>query len=122
VPSPVFFEVCADDVQRAVKFYQDVFGWEIEGAEEDNNYCMINTGDEEEGAISGAVMERIAPSDSIINTFDVPNLNSFAKKVTEAGGGVITPKVALPGLGYMQYCQDTEGNTFGIIEYNESAS
>jgi predicted enzyme related to lactoylglutathione lyase len=120
--SIVFFEVSADDVQRAVKFYQHVFGWKIEGAEEASNYCMISTGDEDEGAIPGAVMERAALSESTVNTFDVPNLDSFAKKITEAGGEVIAPKISIPGVGYVQYCQDTEGNTFGIIEYDESAS
>ena len=120
--SLVFFELSADDVQRAVKFYRDVFGWKIEGVEEAGDYCMISTGDEDEGAISGAIMERADPYESTINTFDVPNLDSFARKITEAGGEVIAPKQSIPGLGYVQYCRDTEGNTFGVIEYDDPAS
>lgn len=122
MPSLVFFEVSADDVKRAAKFYQRVFGWTVEPAEEADDYYMIDTGEEDELGISGAVMERIDPMDSTINTFDVPNLDQFARKITESGGEVIAPKIAIPGVGYVQYCHDTEGNTFGVMEYDESAS
>jgi hypothetical protein len=32
------------------------------------------------------------------------------------------PKVAIPGVGFIQYCQDTEGNTFGVMQFDEAAS
>lgn len=31
------------------------------------------------------------------------------------------PKTAIPGIGYHAYCQDTEGNVFGIMEEDPSA-
>jgi predicted enzyme related to lactoylglutathione lyase len=122
MPSLVFFEVSADDVKRAAKFYSKVFGWSVAPTEGAGDYYMIDTGDEDELAVTGAIMERFDPADATVNTFDVPNLDQFAKKITESGGEVIAPKIAIPGVGYVQYCQDTEGNTFGIMEYDESAS
>jgi predicted enzyme related to lactoylglutathione lyase len=34
---------------------------------------------------------------------------------------VLVPRTAVPGVGYMAYCQDTEGNTFGTMEADEAA-
>jgi uncharacterized protein len=65
---------------------------------------------------------RLDAYESTINTFDVDNLEESARKIAEAGGEVLAPKIAIPGVGFIQYCQDTEGNTFGILQYDESAS
>jgi len=31
------------------------------------------------------------------------------------------PKRAIPGIGYLAYCVDTEGNTFGILQSDQNA-
>ena len=38
-----------------------------------------------------------------------------------SGGIVITPKHAVPGVGYMVYFKDPEGNVFGLMEEDPSA-
>lgn len=119
--SVVHFEVSADQVERAVKFYTKVFGWRIYKEEGAEDYWLIETGTEEEPGTPGALMERIDPSDSTIITFDVPSVDGFARRITEAGGTVLAPKLSIPGAGYVQYCSDTEGNTFGIMQFDESA-
>jgi predicted enzyme related to lactoylglutathione lyase len=43
------------------------------------------------------------------------------RKIVEAGGKVLTPKMAVPGVGYMSYCKDTEGNVFGIMQNDPNA-
>jgi predicted enzyme related to lactoylglutathione lyase len=60
-------------------------------------------------------MKRQYPSSPTKNTVDVPSADEFLSKITEAGGKVVTPKQSVPGVGYFAYCQDSEGNTFGII-------
>jgi hypothetical protein len=32
------------------------------------------------------------------------------------------PKSAVSGIGYIAYCTDTEGNVFGIMEFDSSAT
>jgi uncharacterized protein len=118
----IHFEIAADRLDRAVKFYRNVFGWKIERLEESEEYWYVTTDDGEGFAVTGGLFERGHTVDSTINTFDVPSLDSAAKKITESGGKVLAPKISLPGLGYVQYCQDSEGNTFGIMEYDESAA
>lgn len=121
MPRVVHFEINVDDPERAIKFYRDVFEWEIKKWEGPIEYWLITTGPEDQPGIDGGLMRREDPSWATINTIDVPSVDDFLKKITEAGGKVITPKTAVPGVGYMAYCQDTEGNTFGIMQEDPSA-
>jgi len=57
---------------------------------------------------------------TIVN-IDVPSVNEFARKIEEAGGKVVKPKDAIPGVGYFAYCADTEGNVFGIMQEDANA-
>jgi predicted enzyme related to lactoylglutathione lyase len=118
----VYFEVTADDLERAAQFYKDVFGWSVEPGEDADDYYAIETGTGEDAGVPGGVVPRYNAYESVINTFDVDDVDDFARKISEAGGEVLAPKIAIPGVGYIQYCQDTEGNTFGILQYEESAS
>src|SRR5215470_14448722 len=119
MPIPVHFEICVDDAERAIKFYSGVFGWKIEESE-DEGYWDINTDEgEEQPGMTGGLMERLDPLDSTVIVFDVPSLDAFVKKIATAGGKIVTPKITIPGVGYSQYCRDSEGNLFAIMEYDE---
>jgi predicted enzyme related to lactoylglutathione lyase len=122
VPSLVYFEVTADDLERAVQFYRDVFGWTISAGDSDDEYYEVETGTEEEPGVPGGVVPRLDSYESTINTYDVESIEESARKIAQAGGEVLAPKISIPGLGFLQYCQDPEGNTFGILQYDESAS
>jgi predicted enzyme related to lactoylglutathione lyase len=37
------------------------------------------------------------------------------------GGKVLSPKMPIPGVGYLAICEDTEGISFGIIQYDRNA-
>ena len=115
------FEIIADDPERAIKFYADVFGWKVKKWEGPMDYWLITTGPEDQPGIDGGLMKREHPGASTTNTIDVPSVDEFISKITEAGGKIIAPKQSIPGVGYFAYCQDTEGNTFGIMEEDTSA-
>ena len=112
----IHFEISADNPDRAVRFYQDVFGWEIVKWDGPVDYWLTTTGDENEPGINGAIKHRVDPKQGTINTIDVPSVDDFIEKVTAAGGEVVMPKMEIPGVGFHAYCQDTEGNIFGIME------
>ena len=48
----IHFEIPADDPKRAIKFYEDVFGWEIEKWEQ-GDYWLVSTGPEDELELMG---------------------------------------------------------------------
>lgn len=122
----VHFEILADDPERARGFYAAVFGWDIQKWEGPVDYWLVTTGPEGSPGINGAIMRRegAATGDSVtayINTIDVPSVDEFIAKVTARGGAVDVPKTAVPGVGWVAYCRDTEGNVFGMMQIDESA-
>lgn len=124
MPSVIHFEIGADDPERAVKFYTDVFGWKVERFEE-APYWLVEApaeGAAEEGpGIGGAIMTREG-GNTTVNTISVLSLDEYMAKVEAAGGKVISPRTTIPGIGYHAYCTDTEGNTFGILETDREAA
>ena len=124
MPRVVHFEIYADDVERASKFYGDTFGWTVTKMELDggNVYWLIDTGDEPAEGINGGMMPR--PTPEAINTvvLDVPSVDEYVEKITAGGGSLLVPKFAVPGVGYAAYFRDTEGNPFGIFEDDSAAA
>ncbi|RJP75776.1 MAG: VOC family protein [Candidatus Zixiibacteriota bacterium] len=120
MPRVIHFEIPADDPERAVKFFQDVFGWTITKWEGPVEYWLIATGPDDLPGINGAVMRREG-SGGTINTIDVPDVDAYMAKVKQAGGRVVTPRMAVPGVGWFCYCADTEGNMFGIMQEDPNA-
>jgi len=56
-----------------------------------------------------------------VNTIDVPSCDEFVRKAEAAGGKVALPKMAVPGVGWLAYCLDPEGNTFGLMQRDPEA-
>jgi hypothetical protein len=121
MPRVIHFEICVDDPERAIKFYKDVFGWKIGKWGGPLDYWLVEAGEGKEPGINGALMRRMDPRATTINTISVPSVDEFIKKIGKSGGKMVTKKEAIPGVGYFAYCQDTEGNTFGIMESDKSA-
>ena len=84
------------------------------------DYWLVTTGQTTQPGINGAIMTRESQK-TTVNTIEVTSVNEFAKKITEAGSKTVTPKTAIPGVGYFCYCVDTEGNVFGIMESSPKA-
>lgn len=131
----VHFEIHADDIERAKKFYADVFGWEMKqmGAEF-GDYVIVMTGpgpDELAGkpldmktiGINGGMMLRKGPRpapDAPVNGYTgiigVENIDETIAKIEAAGGTLALAKMNVPGVGDLAYYHDTEGNIFGVIQ------
>ncbi|MFT8319714.1 MAG: VOC family protein [Bacillus sp. (in: firmicutes)] len=126
----IHFEIHVDDIERAKKFYGEVFGWKFEdwSSYAGMPYFGAVTGDEKEPGINGALMQRqsAAPEKSqSLNayacTMGVEDYDSVEAKILHNGGVVALPKHALPGMAWQGYFVDTEGNTFGIHQPDENA-
>jgi predicted enzyme related to lactoylglutathione lyase len=117
----IHFDLSADEPERAARFYREVFGWKIEKWEGPTDYLLIQTGDEKEPGITGGVAARVKPTDTAAVIVDVPSVDEFAEKVKASGGEIRESKQAIPGVGYLIMCIDSERNTFGIMQIDESA-
>jgi len=116
-----FFELPADDPRRAIAFYEKAFGWAITKWEGPFDYWLVTTGADNEPGINGAITPRMMPEQVTADTISVESVDDATKKVVEAGGTVMLPKRAVPGQGYLAYCTDTEGNVFGVMQFDPSA-
>lgn len=119
----VHFEISADDPDRATAFYKEALGWTVQKWEGPMDYWLLMTGEEGTPGIDGGLNRRSAESfPGTVNTIDVASVDDTIARVTEAGGTVVVPKMAVPGVGWLAYFTDTEGNVFGMMEADESAA
>jgi len=128
MPRVVHFEIHAADPDRAVKFYTSLFGWEMTKWDGPADYWLIKTGPDGEPGINGGLPRRHGPPPGemqAVNAFactvDVPNVDEFVGKATAAGGTVALPKMAVPGVGWLAYVKDTEGNILGMMQRDAGA-
>jgi hypothetical protein len=54
-------------------------------------------------------------------TIGVADLDKSVKKVTDAGGKIVVPRMAIPGVGWGVSCLDPEGNQFGMMQEDQDA-
>lgn len=121
MPRVVHFEISAAEPERAMTFYQQVFGWKIDKWDGPIEYWLVTTGAKEEPGIDGGITRREQYSENTVNTIDVPDVDEYTEKIENAGGKIIRPKLFIPGVGYVAYLKDTEGNTFGIMQNDPNA-
>jgi predicted enzyme related to lactoylglutathione lyase len=132
MPTIVHFEMPANDVERAKKFYTDLFGWKIEkwpgtsskdSSSSSMEYWIVSTTDDKgnKAPIGGGLMKRQEQHQQITNFIDVNSVDEYSSKIEKLGGKVVVTKMAIPGMGYFAVCHDTENNSFGIWETNEGA-
>jgi predicted enzyme related to lactoylglutathione lyase len=131
----IHFEIQASDPDRAVKFYKDVFGWEINEwdipgvkMKDENRYWLVTTGPETEPGINGGLLFRRGlapieeqPVNAYVCTIGVANLEEYVKRALKAGGSIALPKMAVKGVGWLAYCKDTENNIFGMMQEDKNA-
>lgn len=127
MPRVVHFEIHAGDCERAVKFYKAVFGWEFQKWEGPTEYWLVMTGPNDQPGINGGLVQRRGEIDgqaviAYVCTVDVSSVDDSAKTVESNGGQVVVPKMPIPGVGWLVYCKDTEGNIFGMMQANQKAA
>ena len=126
----VHFEIHVDDMDRAKKFYGEVFDWSFQDWSDFAGmpYFGAVTGDKNEPGVDGALMQRQGAAPEVgqaLNgfacTMGVESYDVTEVKILENGGKVALPKYALPGMAWQGYYMDTEGNLFGIHQPDVNA-
>ena len=118
--SVTHFEIPADDVQRAERFYAESFGWNIQDMPE-MSYAMLGTtpsGDDgrpkDPGAINGGMMKRSGMFTAPVVTIDVEDIDEALATVEKNGGKTRMGRQAVGDMGFTGYFSDTEGNLIGL--------
>ncbi len=118
----IHFEIQADNVERAKKFYEKVLGWKIEQMmkkeEGGMDYWGLNTGDSNPG-INGGMYQRPKEGEKFYLydcTIEVADLDKAMKAVKANGGTITKEKMEIPNVGWFAGAKDTEGNRFGLMQ------
>ena len=110
----VHFEIPADDVLRAQKFYKQAFGWKISDPWK-MNYFFVETRKQGEDGINGGLMQRKMPGQPFMNYIAVKSVDAALTRVLKAGGNVCMPKTEIAqNMGWIAAFTDTEGNMMGF--------
>jgi len=121
----VHFEIHAENMQRAARFYEQLFGWKFDRWMPEQ-YWLITTGPQTEPGINGGLFKRMGPIDgtsviAYVCTIQVASVDDSVEKAAAMGGANVVAKRAIPGLGWLAYSKDTEGNIFGMMQNDPSA-
>ena len=120
----IHFEIQADNIERAKKFYEKALGWKIEKVMSKDNgpmdYWMIMTDekDSKEPGINGGLYERPKDDKHFLFdcTVDVKDIDKSIKDVKANGGTILREKMELKGVGFFAAVKDPEGNKFSLMQ------
>jgi predicted enzyme related to lactoylglutathione lyase len=127
MPRVIHFEIHADNPDRAIAFYRNLFGWEFTKWDGPMPYWLIKTGPDNAPGINGGLLKRQSPIDgqaviAYVCTVDTSSLDSMLQKAQAGGATIALPKMPIPGVGWLAYCKDTEGNIFGMMQADPKAA
>src|ERR1700733_1121759 len=92
--SIIHFEIPADDVARAKKFYEKALGWKISDPWK-MDYFIVETKDKGKDGINGGMTKRKMPDQPFMNYISVESIDASMKKIEKAGGAVAMPKMEI---------------------------
>jgi predicted enzyme related to lactoylglutathione lyase len=117
----VHFEIHASDPQAASAFYSEIFGWTIRKWDGPVEYYLVSTG--EGDGIDGAILPRRgdrpasgAPVNAYVCTVAVTSLDDAIAAVEKARCKIVLEKNEIPGVGWLCYANDLDGNIFGMLQ------
>jgi uncharacterized protein len=120
----VHFEIPAENLERAKKFYSENFGWKLNQlGPEVGNYVLVHTGPTDEQGmpkdrafINGGLMPRDPSASSPVLVIAVADADQTVEKVKRSGGRLVGEILDIPNVGRYARVQDTEGNVIGVIK------
>lgn len=121
----VHFEMPYSDNKRVAKFYQHVFGWDMQQMDEKmGNYVLAMTTDVDDktqrpkkpGAINGGFYPKGDYGSSPHLVIAVDDIDKHIQIVKKAGGKILGEVKDIPGVGKFVMSEDSEGNRVGMLQ------
>jgi uncharacterized protein len=111
--TPSWVDLGTPDLPASTRFYSGLFGWQAEDmGEQAGHYTMMRQDGKDVAAI-GPLMSDQQPT-AWTTYISTNNAEDTAKKVTEAGGKVLSPPMAVMDQGTMAVFMDPTGGAFAV--------
>lgn len=120
------FAINANDVERARKFYANVFRWKF-AAYGPPGFFMIDASEAHPAPTMRASLQgrrELIPGVAMRGfecTIAVGDIQATARAIEENGGKIVMPPVTLARIGTLLWFEDTEGNLAGAMQYDSAA-
>ncbi len=120
--SVAHFEIFASNVERARKFYEQVFGWRFEAAGPPDFYLIFTGNEADPGLTHGLIAKRSGPAgEGSLNAFrctvSVHSIADAVQAIEAAGGKLRSAVAAIPGVAQVAEFADPEGNVGCVAQY-----
>jgi uncharacterized protein len=117
----VHFEIPADDIAKAQKFYGNVFGWEFKAWSDEYSLAITAKSDADDnplepGAINGGIQKRSHRAKTPTFVIQVDSIDNTLKNIETLGGKVAIPKESIGDMGFYAQFDDPEGNRIGLFQ------
>ena len=113
-----WFEISVNDISRATKFYETIFGIQMEQQEMmgmQMAFFPVDMASKVSGGLVQGPMHKPSADGAKIYLNGNPDLQNALSKIESAGGAVLMPKTKISDdIGYMAFFSDTEGNTVAL--------
>ena len=114
--SACWHELATNDVERAGKFYGELFGWKTMVSDmQTGPYTMFMNGDVHAGGMLQMTAEWKGIPPHWMVYFAVPDCDAGATDAASRGGQVKVPPTEIPGVGRFAVIQDPQGAVCSII-------
>jgi predicted enzyme related to lactoylglutathione lyase len=120
------FAINAEDVDRAKRFYANVFGWKFQAYGPPGFYMVDQASASEHVPIRGSLQKRreIVPGTAMRGfecTISVDDIQATAAAINANGGEIVMQICTLAGVGRLLFFRDPEGNIAGAMQYDQNA-
>ncbi len=120
------FSINADDVDRALRFYENVVGWKFQAYGPPGFYMVDERTAKTTVSLRGSLQKRReivpgVPMRGFECTIAVDDIDATAAAVEKNGGKIVMPICTLAGIGRLLFFQDPEGNIAGAMQYDPNA-
>lgn len=113
----VWMDLLTDDVATAVKFYHEVFGWDIETSPS-GEYAYAEVGGHPVASIAAYDPELGESKGLWIPSISVADADQTMHRVEQAGGTIVEPPEDLPGRGRYLLVEDPTGAAVMMLRAN----
>ncbi len=114
-----YFEIPVLDMERAVRFYANVFDADFTREKIDGNEMALFPLDKVGSGVSGALAKGEIYKPSTTGTlvyFHCNDIDATLGKAQERGGKILYPKTSVGANGFVAELQDSEGNRIALLQ------
>jgi predicted enzyme related to lactoylglutathione lyase len=109
------FESDPRKAYRTESFYTRVFGWDFSPFQGPEDFWPLGI-ESAPASLAAAEPSPPPPPRTLSQPISVVSLEQASARILNQGGKILSAPIAIPGTGYLVYCQDEGGHPFGILE------